>query len=507
MAENDPDPIQPGTILAGKFRIEQVLGRGGMGVVVAAHHLQLDERVALKFLLPDALGNSEAVARFAREARAAVKIKSEHVARVTDVGTLDSGSPYMVMEYLQGTDLSDLVEHRGALPIADAVEYVLQACEALAEAHALGIVHRDLKPANLFLTNRADGSPSVKVLDFGISKVTTGTDSAMSMTRTATVMGSPLYMSPEQMASAKQVDTRTDIWAVGAILHELLTGRVPFSADTMPQLCAKILQEDPPSVRAIRPEVPVGLEQVVHRCLRKTPEERYPSVAELANDLLPFAPSRGRLSVERITKVITAAGLTDSNLSLPQSAGVVTAGGTTQGAWAGTQPQGQGTTKWVVAAVALVVLAVGATAAALGAFSPRVAETRQDAGVAAASREAMPTPGVAPHETAGPRGTATAMPDVAPASSRDESSEVPEPAASAQQGTAKVASKAPASKAPAPKAPAPPPPRPQTRLAQPRPNRTQATRTTAQPRSATQPRSTSEPDSKLPAVDLYQDRK
>src|ERR1700760_4922495 len=195
------DEVREGDVLAGKFRIERVLGRGGMGVVVAATHIQLEERVALKFLLPEALGNGEAVARFAREARAAVKIKSEHVARVSDVGTLDSGSPYMVMEYLEGQDLADWVRHSGAMRPADAVEFVLQACEAIAEAHALGIVHRDLKPANLFVTRRVDGSPCVKVLDFGISKLTTpGSTSDMGMTRTSTVMGSPLYMSPEQMS-------------------------------------------------------------------------------------------------------------------------------------------------------------------------------------------------------------------------------------------------------------------------------------------------------------------
>src|SRR5262245_57586046 len=151
--------VKEGDVLAGKYRIERVLGEGGMGVVVAAMHLQLDERVAIKFLLPGALHNPEAVARFAREARAAVKIKSEHVARVSDVGTLETGAPYMVMEFLQGRDLSAVLAQNGAFPLADAAEFVLQACEALAEAHALGIVHRDLKPANLFLANRADGSP------------------------------------------------------------------------------------------------------------------------------------------------------------------------------------------------------------------------------------------------------------------------------------------------------------------------------------------------------------
>src|SRR4051812_21122001 len=242
-----------------------------MGVVVAAHHLQLDERVAIKFLLPQALESPEAVARFAREARAACKIKSDHVARVTDVGTLESGSPYMVMEYLEGSDLSELVRKRGALPVEETVELVLQACEALAEAHKLGIVHRDLKPANLFCVKRSDGLPYVKVLDFGISKVTnvgaSGPD--MSMTRTTAVMGSPLYMSPEQMTAAKNVDARTDIWALGVVLYELLSGKVPFHGDTYPELCIKIATQPPPPIREIRPDLPEAVGQVVARCLQK----------------------------------------------------------------------------------------------------------------------------------------------------------------------------------------------------------------------------------------------
>ncbi|MGC4092807.1 MAG: serine/threonine-protein kinase [Polyangiaceae bacterium] len=254
--------VKPGEVIAGKYRIERVLGEGGMGVVVEALHVQLDERVAIKFLLPQALGNEEAMARFAREARAAVKIKSEHVARVSDVGVLESGAPYMVMELLQGQDLAALVHGSGPLPIGDAVDFLLQASEAIAEAHALGIVHRDLKPANLFMTCRADGSPCVKVLDFGISKVTTagGSGSDLGMTRTHAIMGSPLYMSPEQMASTRNVDARADIWALGTILYELLTGRVPFQADTMPQLCGMILQEAVPPPRNLRPDLPPGLE-------------------------------------------------------------------------------------------------------------------------------------------------------------------------------------------------------------------------------------------------------
>src|SRR3954466_841819 len=277
--------VHEGQILAGKFRIERVLGQGGMGVVVAATHLQLDERVALKFLLPDALGNPEAVERFAREARAAVKIKSEHVARVSDVGTLESGSPYMVMEYLHGEDLASYVRRNGAAAIPEAVEFLLQACEAIAEAHALGIVHRDLKPANLFVTRRVDGSPCIKVLDFGISKVTVsgpGGGPELGMTKTHSIMGSPLYMSPEQMSSTRNVDMRTDVWALGVILYETLTGRVPFEAETMPQLCGMILQDPPRPIQDLRPDLPQVLQQLILRCLEKNRERRWNNVAELA---------------------------------------------------------------------------------------------------------------------------------------------------------------------------------------------------------------------------------
>src|SRR3954454_18638740 len=221
------DEIAEGRVLAGKYRIERVLGRGGMGVVVAAHHIHLDEKVAIKFLLPEAVANAEVLGRFVREARAAVRIKSEHVARVSDVGTLEGGEPYMVMEYLEGSDLAEWLLQRGALPVEQAVEFLLQASEAIAEAHALGIVHRDLKPANLFVVRRADGLLSIKVLDFGISKVTDASMAAGAATSTLALMGSPLYMSPEQMESARTADARSDIWSLGVILYELLTGACP----------------------------------------------------------------------------------------------------------------------------------------------------------------------------------------------------------------------------------------------------------------------------------------
>jgi serine/threonine-protein kinase len=300
-------PVTEGDVLAGKYRVEKVLGAGGMGVVVAARHLQLDEQVALKFLLPAALEVHELVARFAREARVAVKIKSEHVARIIDVGELDSGAPYIVMEYLRGQDLSQLLASQGAIPMGDAIEYLLQACEAIAEAHSLGIVHRDLKPANLFLTHRVDGSACVKVLDFGISKVSQLASSAgatsLSMTNTSAMLGSPYYLSPEQIASAKTVDTRTDIWSLGVIAYQLLSGQTPFNGDNIGELCASILQRRPKSLVELNRNVPLQLERAIAGALEKDREQRYASVAELALALRPFAPARAQLSVERVSSI------------------------------------------------------------------------------------------------------------------------------------------------------------------------------------------------------------
>ena len=235
----DGAPVREGDILAGKYRVEKVLGVGGMGVVVAAMHLELDKRVALKFLLKSAAENPAVVARFAREARAAAKIQSQHVARVSDVGTLENGIPYIVMEHLEGCDLSDVLTRQGPLPPGAAVDYVLQACEAIAEAHAAGFIHRDLKPSNLFLARQADGAEIVKVLDFGISKaVLVDSEPPTSvrqgaLTGTTEIFGSPMYMSPEQLKASRDVDARADIWALGIILYELCTGTSPFDRPTI----------------------------------------------------------------------------------------------------------------------------------------------------------------------------------------------------------------------------------------------------------------------------------
>jgi serine/threonine-protein kinase len=295
-------PVHPGQILAGKFEVERVLGHGGMGIVVAARHTQLEQRVALKFLLPVACEVPGAVSRFLREGKAAARITSEHVARVIDTGVLEGGAPYLVMEYLEGSDLGQVLQQRGRIAPDVAIEYVLQACEAIVEAHELGVVHRDLKPANLFLSRRADGSPLVKVLDFGISKVE-GRGSRSQLTSASVLMGSPRYMSPEQMLSAKDVDARTDVWALGVILFELVTGKPVWNADTMQGLCALIATAPAPSLRDVMPGAPVALDEAIARCLAKSRDARLVSIAELALALEPIAPASARTSIDRILRV------------------------------------------------------------------------------------------------------------------------------------------------------------------------------------------------------------
>ncbi|HEX6767298.1 MAG TPA: serine/threonine-protein kinase, partial [Polyangiaceae bacterium] len=285
-------PLREGELIAGKYAVERVLGEGGMGVVVAARHLELGERVALKFLLPEAAKLPEACVRFVREARAAARVKGEHVARVLDVGTAESGMPFIVMEYLEGRDLGRSIEAHGPLAVTDAVHYVLQACEAVAQAHAIGIVHRDLKPANLFLTTSPDGSPLVKVLDFGISKATSVFSHTLSpdLTTVNASVGTPQYMSPEQARDAGKVDARTDVWGLGAILYELLVGKPAFDGDSVPAIVMMIATEEPAALEGSRGDVPVALAAVVRRCLQKNREERFANVAELARALEPFGP-------------------------------------------------------------------------------------------------------------------------------------------------------------------------------------------------------------------------
>ena len=289
-----------GAVVAGKYRIERTLAEGGMGRVVAATHLHLGRRVAVKFLRTD-LGDVDvhwdAFARFLLEAKAVALLRSEHVAHVLDAGVTDDGMPYTVMEYLEGASLAQLLEVQGAFDVATAVEYAIQVCEGLAEAHSLGIVHRDIKPYNLIVVERSPGWRSIKIVDFGISKVVLPD---MPKVVTGVIIGTPCYMSPEQLRSTAGVDHRSDIWSLGATLYELLAGRSAFDASlTLPELVAAIIEKASPSLREVRSEVPDALVEIVTRCLEKDREARFQSAGELAMALLEFARPRARVPAER----------------------------------------------------------------------------------------------------------------------------------------------------------------------------------------------------------------
>ena len=301
-------PVNVGDLIAGKYLVESVIGEGGMGIVVAARHLELEQRVAIKFLLPAIAEQELAAQRFRREARAAARIRGEHVCRVLDVGSLEQGVPYMVMEYLDGCDLAAELMRRGRLPVEEVVDYVLQACEALAEAHTAGIVHRDLKPGNLFLAGAADGTRRIKVLDFGVSKfLMESASGAPALTKTSSLIGSPIYMAPEQFDGSKRVDERTDIWALGIVMYELSTGATPFEAETIAQLISGVLHSKPLPFSHHNLIVPEGFEELVERALSKEPQDRFASVAELATALVPYGPIHASLRASRVSRLLPAA--------------------------------------------------------------------------------------------------------------------------------------------------------------------------------------------------------
>jgi len=274
--------VSAGDVVAEKYRVERLLGRGGMGYVVSARHLSLDELFAIKFLRRSAATDEDAVARFRREAKACAVLRNDHVARVFDVG-LHNDEPFIVMEHLQGRDLG-----RTVVSAADACEYIIQACEGLAEAHALGIVHRDIKLPNLFLTKTASGAPLIKVLDFGVSK--SGIAGQHDVTQTTTVLGSPKYMSPEQMTDPRDVDARSDVWSLGVCLYRLISGVAPFDAETIGRLCTMVLHEPPIPLQDLRPDLGIAphVEAIVSVCLQKDRRNRFRNVAELAASLAPF---------------------------------------------------------------------------------------------------------------------------------------------------------------------------------------------------------------------------
>ncbi len=415
-----------GDVFAGKYRIERVLGAGGMGVVFAAVHLHLDERVALKVLRPTHVDDEDIVARFLREGRAAVKIRSEHVCRVIDVGA-DSGLPFLVLEYLDGTDLSKLVADASGLPIPVAVDYVLQACEAIAEAHARGVVHRDLKPSNLFLAKLHDGRSIVKVLDFGISKMVTPGE--LSQTTTDWFAGSPSYMSPEQLKRARDADARSDIWAIGTILFELITGSVPFRSSSFAELSLLVLSGTRPSARERRGDIPRELDAIIGRCLELEPAKRYASVRELVEELSPFGTAASSHEVSRVMGDAFASSPDMSTASAASLARTNDASPTTR------------------AASTARLVAIGVVVTLLAATVARVATLRARTATAAASETVPPAVATIP-----PVVTSTAPPLP--------SSTAIEPAASSTNTEPVTAPRSPAAKpARAPVAPSSSPPR------------------------------------------------
>jgi serine/threonine protein kinase len=304
-------PIREGEVIAGKYRVERVLGAGGMGIVVAAEHIQLRQRVAIKFLVAEGAARAETVARFMREAQAASRIQSEHVARVLDVTMLPDNIPYIVLEFLEGRDLAQMLAARGPLPLEEAVGFILQACEGVAEAHAAGIIHRDLKPSNLYVCDRGAGRSRVKVLDFGISKSLPGSggEGQLDLTATHAVLGSPLYMSPEQMSSSKHVDVRTDVWSLGVTLFELVCATTPFVGESITEVVTKVLSEPPRAVAERRPDLPPAFSVALSRALEKDRTRRYASVAEFARAMAAFGPRQAVADVERICDVPAAIAL------------------------------------------------------------------------------------------------------------------------------------------------------------------------------------------------------
>jgi serine/threonine-protein kinase len=285
--------VKEGDLLNGKYRIVRVIGKGAMGTVWEAREARLRRKVAIKVLNADVLERPQGMERFLQEATNAAQLRSDHAADIYEVATPDGGAPYIVMEYLEGSDLAERLRIHRSFPVAQAVDFILQACDAVAEANELGIIHRDIKPANLFAVERPGCAPRIKVLDFGISKAKLAPDTLppgacepMSVeTEPSVPFGSLPYMSPEQMESARDVDARTDVWALGVTLWELVTGERPFPMCPMFALHSMIMSGVRLRIRDKRPDVTPELESVLYRCLAADREDRFASVRELATAL------------------------------------------------------------------------------------------------------------------------------------------------------------------------------------------------------------------------------
>jgi len=297
-----PLPLKIGDQIDGKYRISGVLGQGAMGCVYEATHELLGDQVAIKCLLA-ASPSPSGVQRFLREAQVVRAIRSPHAVKVLDVGLLPDGNPFLVMERLHGHDLDEQLRACGALPLGQTVELIIQLCDVLAEAHQNGVIHRDLKPSNLFLAGEPGGLSSLKVLDFGIAKVLPREGSLPELARTKGPVGTPLYMSPEQIKN-EPLDARSDLWAVGVLIFQMLTERLPFEADSIEGLAVKICTEDPRRLDELRPGLPPEVGRLVAWCLARTPGGRPPSVAAIVDALAPLASPAVTAQIERVRRVI-----------------------------------------------------------------------------------------------------------------------------------------------------------------------------------------------------------
>ena len=412
-------PVAAGDLLAnGRYRVEEVLGEGGMGLVCAAKHVALGQKVAIKFLLPEALEHPQAAQRFEREARASASLTSEHVVRVTDVGTLETGAPYFVMEFLEGEDLAQRLRREGPLDVRTALSLMAQACEGLIEAHAKGLVHRDIKPSNLFLAKRASGKSVLKVIDFGIAKAELTQDvGGHELTRTSEIMGSPQYMSPEQLRDTKNVDARTDIWSLGAAFYECLAGRPPFTGETMTELIVRIATEAPPLLLEVRPDIPPELCALLERCLTKPLLDRFESAAQLLEAIEAIRGSatfRAALFPRRAR--VNGAGDSGPFIDFDETAGPISAtrSALPRGVALDVAPKRQGRGVAIVAVALLCVVALGM------AFRPG-----RDATTVAPSAQATAS---APPSAALPVDVGTAAVQGAPAAQLAEPEAAPKPA-------------------------------------------------------------------------------
>ena len=421
--------VRPGDIVGGKYRVERILGKGAMGVVVSALHLELEERRAIKLMLPSVLGDRESVERFFREARAAARLRSSHAAIIHDIGRLDSGAPFIVMEHLDGTDLKRILEARGHLPIGEAVTLLLQACEAIGEAHSLGIIHRDLKPGNLFVARSVSGEPLLKVVDFGIAKVP-DRQGSQGLTRVHTLLGTPLYMSPEQMRGASAVDARSDVWSLGAILYRMVTGETPFSGDNVPTICSAVLYDEPVAPSQRTASIPPALDAAILRCLAKDPADRFASVAEFAAAIRPFAgaqPDQGaaapspppverRAEISRLASTFVASASAPSAPSAPQETKNSTVRGSS---WTPGPASSRTPTRSALLVAAVVIVAgVGAWFATQSSRSP--ASRRAPSSLAAepvpdAASASLPSSGVQAAPAPLPEPAASAAPSASAA--------------------------------------------------------------------------------------------